>query len=197
VNARLFRSLALLVGCCFSVVALVHPIRVEANQGGQGSVGVYQQQVNPNSDRINANAHDNSGSGGAHPTSSGSAGDGLGAQPPDQLTRNIQCTTPNSSGYTHGGQAGVPECYFAPQNAVTAQNSAPPANWRQQLQQLINQVEKQMQLHAGTIGTAPDPDRALVNLPQCYWLDGASDPDLAMTLKLAGQPGPGGPMPST
>jgi hypothetical protein len=31
-----------------------------------------------------------------------------------------------------------------------------------------------------------------VNLPQCFWLDGASNPDITMTLPLAGQPGPGG-----
>jgi hypothetical protein len=192
VSARLFRSLPLIFAC-LSLVALMHPMEVDAETIGTGSFNVSQQSANHgNSDTVNANAGDGSGHGRAQAPPPASSGDGSEAQPPDQQTRNIQCTNPNSSGYTHGGAAGVPECYFAPQNAVTAQNSAAPGNWRQQLQQLISQVEGQMQLHAGTIGSDPDPDRALVNLPQCYWLTGASDPDIAMTLKLAGQPGPDG-----
>lgn len=191
VNARRSRSLLLILGC-IGFLSLVSPVEADAYEHGASSVAVNEQQVSPNAATVDANAQDNSGSGTPQSHSRGSSDGGSPPQLPSRLTRDIQCTTPTSSGYSHGAGSGVPECYFAPQNAVTPQNSAPPANWRQQLQRVIDQVEKQMQLHAGTIGADPSPNRALVNLPQCYWLDGASDPNLSVTLKLAGQPGPDG-----
>lgn len=173
------------------LLAVVLPTHAEAYGSSSQSADVQTPAAAEGSSaNVVFNANDRYKTPPSSPTASPGSGTGTGAYsgpapnatpPPPQ----IPCASPANPAYTQN-------CNAALQKAATPQNSALPANWRQQLQQVINRVEGQMQIDAGTIGADPDPGRALVNLPQCYWLDGASDPDLTMTLDLAGAPAPDG-----